>query len=276
EGELGVPLFERTTRSVSLTPAGEAMLEAARRSTAAADEAFQAARLADRGEYAQTVRIEMGSGVLQTAAQLAERVRRDHPSLPLQYTSMGVMRGLAALLEGRLEVVLGLASQTAPAIRAELVRREPLLVAVGADHPLARRDTVSVAQLNEYELLLPSEESGSEWNQFISIVCAHAGVGVRRSPSTVHGATVTAGLLRESAVVLPTLRWADPPSGIAFRPLVEPELSFPWSMMTSRISRAGVQTLLHSVLELAHEQNWLSRDGLSPPSSLRVDRASAA
>jgi DNA-binding transcriptional LysR family regulator len=181
-----------------------------------------------------------------------------------------------ALVQGRLDVVLGLASRTSPAVRAELVRREPLLVAIGADHPLARRDTVGVAQLGDYELLLPSEESGSDWNQFISIVCAQAGVSVRRAPSTVHGSTVSAGLLHESAVVLPTLRWANPPAGIAFRPLVEPELTFPWSLMTSTISGASVQALVHSALELAHEQHWLTRDELSVPTGLLVDRASAA
>jgi hypothetical protein len=49
----------------------------------------------------------------------------------------------------------------------------------------------------------------------------------------VHGATVTAELLRETDVLLPTLTWADPPVGVAFRPHVEPELSFPWSLMTT-------------------------------------------
>lgn len=66
EAELGVLLFARTTRSVSLTPAGEAMLAAARRSTAAADEAFEEARRAQRGEVDRPVRIEFGSGALLT------------------------------------------------------------------------------------------------------------------------------------------------------------------------------------------------------------------
>jgi DNA-binding transcriptional LysR family regulator len=260
EAELGVVLFERTTRSVSLTPAGAAMLAAARRSAAAADEAFEAARRAQRGEVTRPLRIELGSGVLETAAQISRRVRRDHPQIALRHTAMGGTKGIDALLDSRLDAVLGLGSETPPSVRAQLIRLESLLIAVSAEHPLAARETVALAELDGQELLLPSEESGSDWNQFVSIACAQAGVTIRRSPSTVHGATVTAELLRDSLVVLPTLRWVDPPGGIAFRPIVEPELRFPWSMMTPSVSGAHheIEALLESAQNLAHEQSWIS------------------
>jgi DNA-binding transcriptional LysR family regulator len=276
EAELGVLLFERTTRSVSPTPAGDAMLAAARRSAAAADEAFEAARRAQRGEVTRPLRIELGSGVLETAAQISRRVRRDHPDIAPRHTAMGATKGIVALLDGRLDAVLGLASETPPSVRAELIRLESLLIAVSAEHPLAARETVALAELDGQELLLPSEESGSEWNQFVTIACAQAGVTTRRSPSTVHGATVTAELLRDSLVVLPTLRWAAPPAGIAFRQIVEPELRFPWSIMTSSVSaaRREVEALLDSAQKLAHEQSWISpaEDEPLPPSWLTESR----
>jgi DNA-binding transcriptional LysR family regulator len=270
EAELGVLLFERTPRSVSLTPAGEAMLAGARRTAASADEAVEAAQRAQRGEVTRPLRIELGSGVLETAAQISRRVRRDHPEIALRHTAMGGTKGIDALLDSRLDAVLGLGSETPPSVRAQLIRLESLLIAVSAEHPLAARETVALAELDGQELLLPSDESGSEWNQFVSIACAQAGITIRRSPSTVHGGTVTAELLRDTPVVLPTLRWADPPGGIAFRPIVEPELRFPWSMMTSSVSRARheVEALLESAHNLAHEQNWISpaEDGTLPAS----------
>jgi DNA-binding transcriptional LysR family regulator len=261
EAELGVLLFERTARSVRLTPAGEAMLAAARRAAAAADEAFDAARRAQRGEVNRPVRIEFGSGSLLTATQIVRRARRDHPELAMRQTSLGVMRGIKALIEGRLDIVLGLASHAPPQVSAELIRREPLLVAMSISHRLAEQDTVAVAQLGDHELLLPSDESGREWNQFISVACAQAGVTVKASSSTVHGATFTAELLRETDVLLPTLTWADPPVGVAFRPLVETELSFPWSLMTTAVSarQPQVAAFLESARGIAHEQNWLCK-----------------
>jgi DNA-binding transcriptional LysR family regulator len=261
EAELGVLLFERTTRSVRPTAAGEAMLAAARRASAAADEAFDSARRAHRGEAGRPLRIEIGSGSLQTAAHITRRARRDHPHLALRQTSLGVMRGLEALVEGRLDIVLGLAPRAPAGVASELTRREPMQVAMGTDHPLSAQDTIAVTQLGDYELLLPSEESGSEWNQFVAMACAQAGVTARPASSTVHGSTLTAELLRESDVVLPTLTWADPPAGIAFRPLVEPELSFPWSLMTSAASARQPEVLhfLESARGIAHEQNWLCK-----------------
>jgi len=46
EAEVGTPLFQRTTRSVELTPAGEALLPHARRALLAFDTALKAARAA--------------------------------------------------------------------------------------------------------------------------------------------------------------------------------------------------------------------------------------
>jgi DNA-binding transcriptional LysR family regulator len=277
EAELGVLLFERTARSVRLTPAGKAMLAAARRSAAAADEAFDAARRAQRGEVNRPVRIEFGSGLLLTAMQIARRARRDQPELAMRHTSLGVIRGIEALVEGRLDVVLGLASQVPPPVSAELIRREPLQVAMSSSHRFAEQDTVAVAQLGDHELLLPSDESGGEWNQFISLACAQAGVTVKASSNTVHGATVTAELLRETDVLLPTLTWADPPVGVAFRPLVEPELSFPWSLMTTTASarHPQVAALLVSVRAIAHEQNWVCRSDGGELSEDWLSRADA-
>ena len=51
EAELGEPLLYRTTRSVELAPAGEALLERAREILAAVDSAVEDARRAARGEY---------------------------------------------------------------------------------------------------------------------------------------------------------------------------------------------------------------------------------
>jgi DNA-binding transcriptional LysR family regulator len=277
EAELGVLLFERTARSVRLTPAGEAMLAPARRSAAAADEAFDAARRAQRGEDNRPVRIEFGSGLLLTAMQIARRARRDQPELAMRHTSLGVIRGIEALVEGRLDVMLGLASQVPPPVSAELIRREPLQVAMSSSHRFAEQDTVAVAQLGDHELLLPSDESGGEWNQFISVACAQAGVTVKASSNTVHGATVTAELLRETDVLLPTLTWADPPVGVAFRPLVEPELSFPWSLMTTTASarHSQVAALLDSARAIAHEQNWVCRSDGGELSEDWLSRADA-
>src|ERR1700710_3043727 len=53
ETELGVALFERSSRRVSLTPAGRLFLVEARRTLAQAEHAMQVARRAELGEIGE-------------------------------------------------------------------------------------------------------------------------------------------------------------------------------------------------------------------------------
>ncbi|MFD0688717.1 LysR family transcriptional regulator, partial [Actinomadura fibrosa] len=140
EQELGVKLFERTTRSVRLTPAGAAMLGPARQSIAAADDAVSAARRAGSGDYRRSLRIDISSSDLQTGAVLLRAFRRRHPQISTWQVEEGVDRGLAALREGRLDVLLGLAAHCPLDVPAEVIRREPVVLGLSAAHPLSRLD----------------------------------------------------------------------------------------------------------------------------------------
>ena len=81
EKSLGVTLFDRTTRSVNLTPAGQAFLEPCRTALDAADGAARAAQNSASGEVG---RIRVGfSGAFANkgVSLLARAIRRDYPLL---------------------------------------------------------------------------------------------------------------------------------------------------------------------------------------------------
>src|SRR5512141_646515 len=87
ERELGTTLFERNTRSVALTPAGQAMLEPAREVLEALRRATEAARSADRGEVG-LVRIAFaGVSTHPLVATLARNVRSARPGIELELSS---------------------------------------------------------------------------------------------------------------------------------------------------------------------------------------------
>src|ERR1700722_3348596 len=84
ERELGVRLFDRTTHRVALTGAGEALLPAARRTLAAAEETRDIAA-AVRGVLRGTLRV----GIMQSFAfadvpGLLGTFRRQHPEVEIQ------------------------------------------------------------------------------------------------------------------------------------------------------------------------------------------------
>ena len=97
EGELRVRLFDRTTHRVALTSAGEALLPAARRTLAAAEETRDVAA-AVRGVLRGALRV----GIMQSFAfadvpGLLGRFHRQHPGVEIQVRPAA--GGSAALLD---------------------------------------------------------------------------------------------------------------------------------------------------------------------------------
>jgi DNA-binding transcriptional LysR family regulator len=255
ERELGTALFDRDARPVALTPAGEAMLAAARRSTTAADAAVDAAR---RAGSRRRLRLDISSGGIATGATIVRRLRRTAPGVAVEQVEVGVARGLELLRAGDLDAVLGLVEHPPPGVAVHPVRREPVLAGMAARHPLAAREAVPVAALEGVGLLLPSDEAAGEWVAFVQAFCRDAGFAPRRFDGATHGSVSAAELLREGRCVTPTCAWTEPLAGLVFRPLVDPVPVMPWSLaLRSGDERTEVRALLRSVRETIRIENWL-------------------
>ena len=229
ERGLGIALFERTTREVRLTTAGVAMLPRAHEALRAVAAAVEAATGA--GQPVELV-IDISSGGIATGAVLVDEMRTRHPDVPVHQIEVGVARGVKQIRQGRAHLLLGLAPDDLSGLSHEVVRHERVLVGMHHSHPLARQPQVSVGELAEYPLLLPSDDAASEWNDFIHRVLAPAGPGrVRRWSHTTHGSAAAATALRTGECVTPSLSWSDPPADLTFLPLSSPVAVFPWSLV---------------------------------------------
>jgi len=103
EDEFGVKLFERSARGMALTPAGERLLDEARRTLSAA-QAMQAAAAQIRGEARGQVRMGTVSDAValrlgEVFVHLAER----HPQVQLQLQQLVSLRAIAAVRRGELD-----------------------------------------------------------------------------------------------------------------------------------------------------------------------------
>lgn len=107
EAELGVPLFERSGRKVSLTDAGAAFLPAARRLLADVEETHS--RLRDVAEL-RVGRVTLGSQQSLNAScvlpPLLAEFRRRNPGINLLITEEGTTRGMGMVSDGRLDMGL--------------------------------------------------------------------------------------------------------------------------------------------------------------------------
>ena len=97
EEQLGVPLFERSSGGVRLTPAGASMAQASRRLFGEIDEMVRASQLADRGE-AGVLRTGFGTAISTSKVRsiLAEHIKA-FPGITIQVTERSRGQLVAAL-----------------------------------------------------------------------------------------------------------------------------------------------------------------------------------
>ena len=148
EHNLGHPLFERTSRAVSLTPAGKEMLERARRILSRMDEDLAAVRRVGRGDVGTLTIAFTGSAILSDPLPEAIRTyRRRYPDVDLRLREMGTMLQIDALRDGSID--LGFLRDPGPfdGLVIEELLREPYVAVLPSRHPLAKLKTVPVRKL---------------------------------------------------------------------------------------------------------------------------------
>lgn len=150
ERELGAELFARGPAGVTLTPAGEALRPRARETldaARAAKDAVNATLGSVRGTV--TVGILTSVSVIDLPTLLADlHIRHPAVVVHLRAASTGSAGLLRQLRDGDLDVAFLVFTAPPPAdLNARLVAAVPLLLVVPANHPLAQRDSVPLADL---------------------------------------------------------------------------------------------------------------------------------
>ena len=177
ERELGVELFERTSRSVRVTSAGEALLPLARRAIVAADDARQAA-LDQTAEPSGVVRLGVTPtvGAHLLPARLAAFATAQ-PRVELLLSEGGALALEEELAAGRIDLaVITLPPRHGSLQTAELLSEE-LLLAVAPNHPLAGQQEVALAELAAEPFVL--YRVGYGLRDVVLHACQAAGFGPR-------------------------------------------------------------------------------------------------
>jgi DNA-binding transcriptional LysR family regulator len=148
EGELGVELLRRTTRSVHVTEAGELVLTRARRALAEAD-GVRADLDALEGLVRGTLRLGAGPTVGPVnPAELIADFSRAHPGVAITAVDDVTRTLLDQLGDGALDLVLALVCpKTLDGLEGVQLTDEELVVILPPDHPLTRIKRVRVERL---------------------------------------------------------------------------------------------------------------------------------
>jgi DNA-binding transcriptional LysR family regulator len=238
ETELGAPLFDRGA-TVTLTPAGEAVLPLARRMLADADTArTTVAEIAGvrRG------RVRIGATPSLCIGVLADVLRvfhQQHPAIHVELTEAGSQPLVDGLVRGSLDIALVIvppdgvdaALHTAPLLRERLSVASP-----SSRRPLASRGSITVGELARHHLVMPSQ--GYDLREVTLRAYAAAGVEPRVA---VEGAQMDA-----------VLRLVEAGTGVA----VVPDLVFAGR---PRLRRTVLNPALYRTVALAR------RTDIAPP-----------
>jgi LysR family hydrogen peroxide-inducible transcriptional activator len=189
EDELGVTLFERGPGEVSVTPAGEKIVEQAQR---VLEEASRIREIAAAGKDPLAGPLRLGA--IYTIGpyllpKLIPILRRTAPAMQLLIQENFTHRLAEELKSGEVDVILVALPFEAPGVLTRAVYDEPFLVAVPKGHPWENRKRVTSDELTSESLLLLGE--GHCFRDQVLEIC-HTVRSRERSPlaKTVEGGSL--------------------------------------------------------------------------------------
>ncbi|GAB3205230.1 LysR family transcriptional regulator [Marinactinospora thermotolerans] len=180
ERDLGVRLFERNTRSVRLTSAGQALLEPARRVLAEAEVARRAALAGGQGEVGRVSIGFAGASSHETLPRLTRAVRSRHPGIELVLHGQTYSGEAAAkVASGELDLGFVRLPVHGEGVALRVIEHEELIAALPADHPLAAGSTVRLPELADEPFVTFPGTRGSSVRDALVHACVSAGFNPR-------------------------------------------------------------------------------------------------
>lgn len=151
EHQLGVRLLKRTTRRVSLTPAGQVLLEDARVALDAVSAAGRRAR--HTGQPTPTLRLalkaDIDGGLIP---RILDAYAQEEAALPVNLALGRYGEQAQAVRDGHADAAVLLSPFDDRGLDCEPLLTEPFLVALAADDPLAARASLRLADLAGWRL----------------------------------------------------------------------------------------------------------------------------
>ena len=177
EEELGVVLFKRNSRDVSITAAGEQLLADARHILNLTDQAKIQAKRAHSGQIGSLNIGYLGSACLSFLSQLIRRYKASFPNVHVSLYEMTATETIDALQNDKIDIAF---SRPLPdSIKADFqhhnVYTDKLVLIVHQQHPLAGQKSVKLSVLkDEAFIIFNRDEALGLFDETITL-CRQAG-----------------------------------------------------------------------------------------------------
>ncbi|SDS56547.1 LysR substrate-binding domain-containing protein [Bradyrhizobium canariense] len=257
ETEVGVSLFTRNRRKVELTPAGELLLEHARRTVAHLEHTADIVRRAGRGE-AGIIRLAFTGSVpmRESFARLLRTFRGRYPDIRIELQHMTTGRQFEALTDDQID--LGILRPPAALRETRNIDLTPiwydqLRLFIPADHAQAHTHApIAMTEVLNEPFVGVDPQVHCGMHEHLMSLCGAAGFTPRieqeaRELSTVLG-LVAAGI---GVAVLPACYTCIAMPGVFSRPIAADDAES-WMMLASRANDSSplLQRFLDVITEL--------------------------
>lgn len=223
EDRIGLTLFERTNKSVRLTPAGENFLKSATDLMQRAEYAVLSARQAERGEIGSIAMGFVPSASLLFVPKIVSALKRELPNVrfdPIEMMTYEIAEGLQS---GKLDFGLMRTTARVQEMQDILLVREPFVLALPLGHPLCAVPQLDITDLNGQDFIGYSSERGGFLKDIHRALFTTVGVTPKTVQEVSQTQTIVAlvnsglgvGLVPESSAVMEM-------KNVCFRPIDAP------------------------------------------------------
>jgi DNA-binding transcriptional LysR family regulator len=216
---LGHRLFDRTTRGVQLTLAGQLLAERARSTIEKIHDDLAQVRRLGRGEEGTLTVGFSGSVMFADLPAAIESYRRLYPKVELRLREQVTSAQITSLLDGTLDLAFLRDGDPTEGIEISTMLEEPYIAALPESHPLARRRVLRVKDLREQPFVFFARRMGPlafdrtvaccersgfrphivqeapQWPTLVRLVAA--GLGVSLAPACVGKVAIPGAVYRD-------------------------------------------------------------------------------
>lgn len=223
EQALKTRLFVRSRRGAQLTPVGQAILPAVRKFVQQMAQLELAVREATAGQTGMLTIGAISSAMLEVLPSYLERLRQLHPQMTLSVREIDSADAVPALLAGDVDLAFArLEGDLGADVQTLTMAQDRLLVALPAQHRLARRRRIDLTDLTEEAFVMFSRRvSPLYFDRIIALCQAHSfSPRILHEVRSVATQVASVGCGQGIALVPATLKRIAPDT-VVFKPLAE-------------------------------------------------------
>lgn len=239
EAILGFALFERTTREVSLTPAGHTFYEQNISLIHGYRRSIGAARLVAEGKTGSLRVAYMTFAAPDLMPRAIARYKSRHPHVDVKLSYMRTQGQKLALAHGEIDIGYMIGPFEHSEFHSLLLRSDPLYAIMPSDHPLAARSTISPGDFAGEELIIGDQGEWEAYRWQIDKLLAAEGInprmGLEASNTLALNGLVEAGL---GITIYPLSLVKFLGDGLKAVPIAHPDFRVDTILVWKRLNRA--------------------------------------